>query len=208
LESLPFLSEEEKMRQKLTWGKDEGWSHPYVLQFSPEKSLYTYGEKTNESSFSWKQDEYLIIHNLESDQLKYQTVMGSKLYVIEDNLPKYNWKILNEIREVEGYFCLKAVTRDSIKNQTITAWFTNEIPISAGPEGYGGLPGMILMLEINDGTAIIEASNVNMDESISITEPAKLKGKRVSQEEYNDNMLRFFEQSIERERNPYWSVRY
>ena len=64
IDNLPYLSEEEKARQKLTWGKDEGWAHPYILQFTPEQSYYTYGEKEREYSFSWKQEEFLLIQNL------------------------------------------------------------------------------------------------------------------------------------------------
>jgi GLPGLI family protein len=40
---------------------------------------------------------------------------------------------------------------------TITAWYTPEIPVSQGPEGYWGLPGLIL--EVNDGKTTICALN-------------------------------------------------
>jgi GLPGLI family protein len=39
------------------------------------------------------------------------------------------------------------------KEITITAWYTPEIPVNQGPEGYWGLPGLIL--EVNDGKTII-----------------------------------------------------
>ena len=207
IDELPYLSEEERDRQKLTWGKDEGWAHPYILQFSPEKTLYTYGEREREYNFSWKQEEFLLIHDLQEDHIKHQRVVGGSLFVIEDKRPDYQWKIHNEIREVAGFICMKAEAIDSIKNQTIHAWFTTEIPVSSGPEGFAGLPGMILMLDVNNGTAIIEATEVIMDE-VTFDEPKKIKGKQIAYAEYQEVLQTYMERCIEGERNPYWRLRY
>ena len=211
LDALPYLSEEERDRQKLTWGKDEGWSHPYVLQFDGEKSLYTYGEEERSYAYSWKKDEYLLLEDYANKRIKHQVVVGGKLYVINDETPKKKWKILNEIREVEGYLCMKAETVDTIKNQVVHAWFTSEIPVASGPEGYGGLPGLILMLEINDGTAVIEASKVTYNsegESVPLNIPKKIKGKDVTAAGYSEVLDKYFKQCIDGERNPYWQSRY
>jgi len=207
IDGLPYLSEEERDRQKLTWGKDEGRAHPYILQFTPEQSIYTYGEKEREYSFSWKQQEFLLIHNLAEQTITQQRVMGGGLFVIEDEEPSYKWKILNEIREVAGYLCFKAETIDTIKKQTIHAWFTNEIPIASGPEGFGGLPGMILMIDINEGTAIIEATSVKIEDP-KIELPKKIKGKKLSLADYADRTQKYIEQCVEGERNPFWRLRY
>jgi len=208
IDNLPYLSEEEKARQKLTWGKDEGWSHPYILQFDQDQTLYTYGEQEKNNAYSWKQDEFVLIHDRNNDKIQHQIVLGGKLYLVEDNVPQIKWKMLNEIREVEGFLCMKAETKDPVKDQTIHAWFTTEIPISSGPEGYGGLPGMILMLEINDGTAIIEASKVDLETKVDFKLPKKIKGKKVTHEAYTTELDKFFKQCIEGERNPYWQSRY
>lgn len=209
IDALPYLSEEERDRQKLSWGKDEGWSHPYILQFDGEKSLYTYGEEEKSYAYSWKKDEFLLIEDHANKKIKHQVVMGGKLYVINDDSPKKKWKILNELREVEGYLCMKAETVDTIKNQVIHAWFTSEIPMASGPEGYGGLPGLILMLEINNGTAIIEASKVTLsDGEVDFKFPKKIKGKDITVEGYATTMSKYFDQCIEGERNPFWQTRY
>lgn len=209
IDALPYLSDEEKDRQKLTWGKDEGWSQPYVLQFDAQKTLYTYGEEERSYAYSWKKDEFLLIQDLQNKRIQHQLVLGSKLFLIEDEVPETKWKILNEIREVEGYLCMKAETTDTIKGQVIHAWFTTEIPVSSGPEGLGGLPGLILMLEINDGTAVIEASEVDLEvEEVSFNEPKKIKGKKITSEEYATTLDKYFKQCIDGERNPYWQARY
>lgn len=207
IESLPYLSQEEKDIQKLTWGKQDGYSAKYNLTFDPDQTVYTYGIDDKEYTWSWRKDEYLIINDLSKNELKGQFVLGGKLYLIKDKSPKIKWKIENEIREVAGYLCMKATTVDTIKGQTIAAWFTDQIPVSAGPEGFGGLPGMILMLDKNDGTAIVEAQSVNMAVPAHPI-PKKIKGNELSYNEYDDLLKKFFKQSIEGERNPFWEIRY
>ena len=149
------------------------------------------------------------MEDLANKKIKHQVVLGGKLYVINDDMPKRKWKILNEIREVDGYLCMKAETEDAIKGQIIHAWFTSQIPVASGPEGYGGLPGLILMLEINDGTAVIEASKVILNgKEIDFNIPKKVKGKDITSEGYNKAMEKYFKQCIDGERNPFWESRY
>ncbi len=63
------------------------------------------------------------------------------------------------------------------------------------------------MLDINDGTAIIEASSVDL----AVVEhpiPKKIKGKKLGLIEYDELIKKFFAESIEGERYPYWEIRY
>jgi GLPGLI family protein len=78
------------------------------------------------------------------------------------NIPKYKWKILNELKDIEGYVCMKAETKDTVNNVVIHAWFTDKIPVMSGPEGFSGLPGMILALDFNDDDVNIVATKVDM----------------------------------------------
>jgi GLPGLI family protein len=70
------------------------------------------------------------------------------------------------------------------KEVLITAWYTPEIPVNQGPEGYWGLPGLIL--EVNDGKTIILCSKVvlNTKEKAEIKAPSV--GKEVTQKEYDE----------------------
>ena len=70
-------------------------------------------------------------------------------------------------------------------------------------------PGLILMLEINNGTAIIEASKVTLsDGEVDFKFPKKIKGKDITVEGYATTMSKYFDQCIEGERNPFWQTRY
>jgi GLPGLI family protein len=81
------------------------------------------------------------------------------------------------------------------KEITITAWYTPEIPVSQGPEGYWGLPGLIL--EVNDGKTTILCSKVvlNPKEKADIKAPAT--GKEVSQKEYDEIVIKKMEEMSE-----------
>lgn len=70
------------------------------------------------------------------------------------------------------------------KEVLITAWYTPEIPVNQGPEGYWGLPGLIL--EVNDGKTIILCSKVVMNTKEKAEIKAQKVGKVVTQKEYDE----------------------
>ncbi|TXD67464.1 GLPGLI family protein [Polaribacter glomeratus] len=88
------------------------------------------------------------------------------------------WQLTQETKTINGYKSYKA-TRS---NGKVIAWYTPSIPLGFGPKGEYGLPGLILELEI--GNVIFNASKIvlNPKEVIKIEEPKG--GKRVSKEEY------------------------
>jgi GLPGLI family protein len=79
-------------------------------------------------------------------------------YLINDSLVKYEWKITGEVRDIAGFECKKAITKicDSV---VIVAFYTDQIPVQAGPENFNGLPGMILGIAVPRlGTTIFATS--------------------------------------------------
>ena len=70
------------------------------------------------------------------------------------------------------------------KDINITAWYTPEIPVNQGPEGYWGLPGLIL--EVNDGKTTIICSKIVMNVKEKAEIKAPTKGKEISQKDYDE----------------------
>lgn len=211
MEKLPYVSQEEADRMKLTWGKRDNYKgQNYDMFFKNNKSLYTYKEEEqSESGWSWRKDEFVLIRDYNKKELHDLKEELGVMFVVQDKIPRYRWKILNEIREIEGYLCMKAETKDTIKGQTIHAWFSDAIPMSAGPEGYGGLPGMILEIDINNGDAVITATKVDMGTPLDkLPIPKKMKGKEVTIAELDNKIKDFIEESIEGRKNPFWRIRY
>lgn len=67
-------------------------------------------------------------------------------FVYSEALPLQSWKIEPETQTVCGYECKKATCH--WRGRDYVAWFTMDIPVSAGPWKFGGLPGLIM--KIND----------------------------------------------------------
>jgi len=86
------------------------------------------------------------------------------------------------------------------KEVTITAWYTPEIPVNQGPEGYWGLPGLIL--EVNDGKTIILCSKVVLNAKDKVEIKAPTNGKIISQKEYDDTITKKMEEFRQMNQGP------
>lgn len=106
-----------------------------------------------------------------------------KKFLIKDSPEKLAWKMGTERKEILGQQCMMATAMlDTIP---VEAWFSLEIPVSAGPDGISGLPGMILEVNMNDGKRLITASSIEKDfKNSDLKEPRK--GKKVTREEFRE----------------------
>ena len=211
---LTFLSQEEKDRMAQTWKNwvENNKGIKMKLAFSPTESLYTYGpDEPEEGGYSWRKSDFFVYRNFEKDSKTDIIEMLGKTFVVADSLHAPTWKIGNQIKEVAGYVCMNAETEDTIKKQKITAWFAQDIPVSAGPEMMNSLPGLILELDVNDGDVTIEATNVTFRPlTPEDTKLPKQKGKKLTDADYDDVLRKRIVESIASRRNPYgWSgIRY
>lgn len=105
-----------------------------------------------------------------------------KTFLISGENKKRQWKITGEQKTLLDYPCMKAILQDT--TNTI-AWFTTKLPANMGPNGFIGLPGTILMLDIDNGERVITASKIDLREvkADEIIKPEK--GKKVSVEEFD-----------------------
>lgn len=130
-----------------------------------------------------------------------QNEFHGKVFLIRDELEKPEWTLINETKSIGEYVCFKATYDRTVKKtvinlnegdeqaetvedaQTVTAWYTPQIPLGHGPENYWGLPGMIL--EINDGNYSLLCTKIvlNNKDAIEISEPKK--GTKITKEKYD-----------------------
>ena len=130
-----------------------------------------------------------------------QREMLGKKFIISDSIRKLNWKLSDESKTILGYTCHKATAQrfgkrmmmnmDNGKmerkevNDTsnMVAWYTTDIPVPAGPEVQGQLPGLILALDMNDGRMVYVATSIFSKTDVAlIKEPTK--GKKVTPVEF------------------------
>lgn len=205
--SLPWLSKEEKDRISMTWGKDRMDSEPYVLMYDKSQSVYFLDEDNMPpQQWNWRREKRYIHTNYKDKRRLDHIEMLGKSFVFDDEMLRFKWKILNEIKEVAGFVCMKAETTDTIKNQKIVAWFTSEIPASLGPEGFGGLPGLILEIDKNNGNSIVTATKVTRDSILTPIKIPKKKGKKTTNQKFDAFVAKHFKESIAAQRNPYWGL--
>jgi GLPGLI family protein len=85
----------------------------------------------------------IVYSDFEKDSSISEKKVYEKTYLIKDSLRKHEWKITEEFRKIAGYNCRRAETiiQDSIY---VVAFYADGIIAPGGPEGFNGLPGMIL----------------------------------------------------------------
>ncbi|TCC90295.1 GLPGLI family protein [Pedobacter frigiditerrae] len=119
-----------------------------------------------------------------------KSIMGED-YILPDTIPNLDWKIMNDVRKIAGYDCRKAIAviNDSVY---VVAFYTDEILLKGGPEGFTGLPGMILGLAIpryNTTWFATKVESVNVP-IYAISEPAK--GKRADNEKEFKKLIEMY----------------
>lgn len=199
----------------------------YILSFDKNSSTYKQQAKLNApqpnlnggmmrvvsiGGGSGENDVYY--KNLKKQRFSEKTEIMGKSFLIKDELPKYEWELSSETKNIGNYVCYKATFSREVENKNIsmvngetkeeivkktvvtTAWYTPQIPVSNGPDNFQGLPGLIL--EINDGTNLIVCTEIvlNPSEKIKISKPEK--GKVVSQKEFDEIQEKKSKEMMER----------
>jgi GLPGLI family protein len=105
--------------------------------------------------------------------------------LIKDTVRKIKWKITDETRDIAGYPCRRAnaLVLDSIY---VVAFYTDKIPVSGGPESFGGLSGMILELAIPHENVTWKAVKITDAEVQAATILPPKKGKAMNNKEFYD----------------------
>ena len=98
-------------------------------------------------------------------------------------MPEFNWNLEADTMDVMGHTCYKATT--SWRGRDWIAWYC-DIPVSACPWKFNGLPGLILRLEDTDGNHLFDAI-----ETKNIVYPIGYKKRlrtKTSREKYNESL--------------------
>jgi GLPGLI family protein len=83
------------------------------------------------------------------------------------------------------------ITRMLQEPQQVVAWYTEQIETAAGPDSYFGLPGLILYLDIDDGTIVYSPKKLEPLGKETVKAPTK--GNKITREEYRKMMQQQFQ---------------
>ncbi|MFW5761151.1 MAG: GLPGLI family protein [Cyclobacteriaceae bacterium] len=85
-----------------------------------------------------------------------------------EDIPELRWVIENDRKTIREYSCQKAST--TFRGRKYEAWFTPEIPIREGPYKFGGLPGLILVMQDSQKQFVYTCMGI-----IKTKEPMKIR---------------------------------
>ena len=120
--------------------------------------------------------------NYEDGTVKDAREFMGREFLITGDQPTYAWRLAGERSEFLGFAVQRATAEQD--STSIEAWFTTEIPIPGGPGPYGGLPGMILAVSVDDGQTVYSATEVNLEAPEEGAIKAPEDGTEVSRDEY------------------------
>ncbi len=164
----------------------------FELQYAENQSVYKAKEEEQDITNDNGGNRVLIRIGGSPEDISYKDFRSQKLtdfrdfmgtqYLISGNANNLIWKLEDGTKNILGYNCKKATSKNSRGNE-IVAWYTEEIQVPSGPDQFCGLPGMVLGVDVNKGESVLTATAIDKKVDIKdIKEPTK--GKKISYEEY------------------------
>jgi GLPGLI family protein len=129
-------------------------------------------------------------YNLRNKLIISERKIRNKRFLIEKKFSVYNWTLTKETIKINDLNCFKATTviseegRNGINNILITVWYTPDISLPIGPDGFAGLPGLIVQIEKGQVITILDKIEfTNKNRAVKIEIPTD--GLKMSQDEFN-----------------------
>jgi GLPGLI family protein len=186
----------------LTFNKTESSFKENVQLDAPGSSGPSWGKSNGQGAIYKNTGDKEMIEDVE---------MFSKRFLVTEEMEMPKWEMGTETKKIGNYTCYKATMEkvdtsidwgsmfgrrgnkakdsvkvkeeDEVKTLLITAWYSPQIPVSAGPAEHWGLPGLILEINAGRNTMLCTELVINPEDEIEIKKPTK--GKEVSREEYS-----------------------
>ncbi len=175
----------------------------FVLEFKNYDSKFylveSIGAKDTDAKMAlgWSRFQNTTFGNVKNKTVRHNNKNNSffdkEEFVIEKQMFD-SWELKNEKKEIQGFICYKAIGFDIVttskgkEKKEVIAWYCPELPFSFGPNGYGGLPGLILELQTEN--ALYGATKISLNAQIDNIDSSNLKGQKITAEEYSEILLK------------------
>lgn len=130
----------------------------------------------------------------QKDDFSYSEINSEIGNFIIKNDKRKDWILENETKEINGFVCFKATAVKTVENSKgifhfpIIAWYCPQIPLSYGPNGYGGLPGLILELQVRN--ILFAVKKIDLKPNKIILVPQRKDYKIVTEKEYESLLVK------------------
>jgi GLPGLI family protein len=156
-------------------------------------------------------------------QTSQQELFG-KTFLVSKNMKQREWTFTGESKQIGQYTAYEATYvykkgqtsfKMSFENRnkeeekerevlekvpvTVSVWFTPDIPVSAGPASYFGLPGLVLMVQDDNRVLVCTEVQMNVQDKTKLEAPKK--GQAVTQKEFSKIREEKMKEMRERYRN-------
>jgi GLPGLI family protein len=167
-----------------------------ILYFTADNTLYEQQQKADKHdkdfssadqgsniriSISTNSDASKTYTDLRGRKVIEQKDFMGKKFLIEENMEPSKWKITGRQKMLLDYPLQEAISVQD--KDTIIAWFCTSIPVSSGPMGIAGLPGIVLEASIGKGMTV-KAEKVDLGADVTAKIEVPKKGKKVTREAF------------------------
>jgi GLPGLI family protein len=184
---------------------ESSWEQEQKLE-TPQPALSGVNIKFIDSGDSKRYNNLRMTTTLSEEEI------FGKEFLVSDDLPKWNWTMTDESKKIGNYTCYKATALLKVTDQeraqyekrklemdknpkriliidepqdyAVTAWYTPDIPVGHGPEGFWGLPGLIL--ETSDGQRTTLCSKIILNPKEKITIDIPKTGEKVTRKTFDE----------------------
>lgn len=195
-----FVFEEKEMKNKyvsplIEMAKEAEKQMKFTLNYSDGRSKFYKNDQGIKSEgleiASVFADADNIFYSDFENKVNYTEISQNDMFKKNEFIVKdetvTNWTIVDSVKVIGDLKCNYAFTilnKDNIgtnKDVLVEAWFTPELPVSAGPKGFGSLPGLIIQLKVNKTVFIAERiDKLTKKHTILLPE----KGEIITNEKY------------------------
>lgn len=194
----------------------------FELLFTSQHSLYQFLPNANDDGggtfsgggvalrFNGGANETTYVDFEKGTRLDQREVM-EKSFVVTDTLAKQQWKLSDETKKILDFTARKATTtrintrmrmtmeNGEMKREPVTdtvavvAWYTTDVPVAAGPDFVGQLPGLILEVNVANGQSVTKAIEFSAKVAANkIKEPKD--GKKLTAAEFSKERDKLMEE--------------
>jgi len=165
------------------------------LYFMPGASLYQIRENTTATNNQeLNEDNMRIRIETKVPDDKYYTDLANytvteqkdfmgRIFLINHDMEAWKWKFTGRQKKILDMPSSEAVSITD--TDTTIVWFTTSIPVSTGPQGFSGLPGMVLEAFIGSNVHLVATKYEPATKDILKKIKAPAKGKKVDEAAFN-----------------------
>ncbi len=141
--------------------------------------------------------DYGVYNDRRSGEMTAKIPLFDEMFLVEEKTPAITWSLTGQSKSIASHECYEAV--GSFRGRTYSAWFTTDIPVSAGPYKFGGLPGIILEVVDKEGMFKWYCKSIRIpsqEEMLIVREPQE--GTVISFPDFYDLIILSLEQRFAR----------